>query len=368
MYIKILGFLLLCQSFSACQQGSELATAKEANLPYKAIAVNQQSLGEVLLPATNIVFQSADGGQTWQDISAGLPQKFSVGRVFADGEEVYLASEHALYRSNAASETPVWENENLFGCANEDFFDIPISNIFHGQSGSYISSYYKGLFQKVPGTGVLIPLHANLKDKTIRTVLETADGALFVGCESGLYKTTDGGKNWKKVFADMGINSLVAADGVLLSGTYEGLLRSTDGGENWDYVLTKEGGIYRTKPIDGGFVTMADGGSTWNEVREHGMTNKIFSSTDQGKTWQRIDAGLLVNPFISNLEIDLPKAQTIFDIEQVGKYLFSSTEAGIFRSSDQGKTWELVFRNTSKRILNFAVSGKMIYAVPVAGC
>jgi len=212
-----------------------------------------------------------------------------------------LTSEGALYRSRAVAATPVWENEHLFGGANVDFFDTPITNIFHGRIGCYISSYDKGFFQRVPGTGVLIPLHTNLKDKTVRTILETSDGALFVGCESGMFKTTDGG------------------------------------------------GI-------------------WNEVREHGMTNKIFSSADNDKTWKRVDAGLLVNPFVSNIEVDLPKAQTIFDLAQAGKYFFCSTEAGIFRSSDRGQNWELIFRNTSKRMLNFAVSGQIIYAIPVAGC
>ena len=72
--------------------------------------------------------------------------------------------------------------------------------------------------------------------------------------------------------------------------------------------------------IEGGFITIADGGR-WQD----GKPNKLFISTDEGKTWQRIDTGL-------------PLVRDIQDIVQAGNYLFCSTDAGIFRTADSGKT------------------------------
>ncbi|HMF70939.1 MAG TPA: hypothetical protein VK616_05670 [Flavitalea sp.] len=38
------------------------------------ITDSQQKLNKIESGAVNIVFKSADGGQTWQDISEGLPE------------------------------------------------------------------------------------------------------------------------------------------------------------------------------------------------------------------------------------------------------------------------------------------------------
>ncbi|MCK6694850.1 MAG: YCF48-related protein [Thermoanaerobaculia bacterium] len=268
---------------------------------------------ENALPAANIVFQSADGGQTWQDISAGLPGNLAVGRAYADGNEIYLAAESGLYHKSAALVAPNWEKE---------FFpNEKVTNIFPGQKGLYASIYNSGFYKGLPGTGIWNAMDNTLSDKTVRTVLETPDGSVFVGCESGLYKSADSGKSWKQVYAEEGANSLAVSGDALICATYSGLLRSTDGGR-------------------------------W----QGGKPNKLFTSTDGGKTWQRIDKGL-------------PLVRHIHDVVQAGKFLFCSTDAGIFRSSDVGKTWELVRLPADEReMIHLAVSGQTVFAVLVFGC
>lgn len=343
MRIHILALLLFFQSLVACQQhqrDSQLTAA--AGLELHHLTAFQPIL-ENALPAANIVFQSGDGGQTWQDVSAGLPANLPVGRVYADGNQVHLATENGLYHKSAALVAPKWEKE---------FFpDEKITNIFPGQNGLYVSIYNSGFFKGIPGTGIWNAMDNALNDKTVRAVLESPDGTVFVGCESGLYKSSDGGKTWKQVFAEEAVNSLAASGDVLICATYSGLLRSTDGGEQWSRVLTGEGGAYGTESTGSGFVAITDGGR-W----QGGKPKKLFASTDNGKTWQRIDTGLL-------------QVRDIHDVVQAGKYLFCSTDAGISRSADGGKTWELVrMRADEQEMLYLAVSGQMIFAVKVFGC
>ena len=344
MRIHMLVLFLFIQSLVACQQNpAESQTTAAASLAFDPVS-GFLEMPEATSPvAANIVFQSADGGQTWQDLSAGLPAKLAVGRVYADENEVYLATEKGLYHRSTALVAPVW--------ANDIFLGEEISNIFPGQNGLYASIYRSGFFKGIPGTGFWNSMHDALKDKTVRSVLETPDGTVFVGCESGLYKSIDGGKSWKQVFEKEGINSLAVSGDALICGVYGGLLRSTDGGEHWNRVLTGHGGAFGINRTQDRLVAITDGGP-WRE----GKPNQLFTSTDGGKTWQRIDAGL-------------PLVRNIHSIEQAGKYLFCSTDAGISRSADGGKTWELIRpRASDKEILNLAVSGQRIFAVAVFGC
>ncbi len=356
MHLHILVSLLFLSSCLSCQQNQETGQASANDVVLQSSFGGIPELEKNQPTASNIIYKSEDGGQTWQDVSAGLPVNLSVGRVFSDGNAITLTTAHALYSSNTTLAAPNWEKEI--------FAEIEISDIFGSKSGPYISSYNNGFYKTIPGTNVLMPLHNALKDKTIRTILEARDGALFVGCESGLFKSMDDGKNWKQVLANMGINSLAESEGVLISGTHDGLLRSTDGGEHWDKVLTEDFGAWKTQNIEGGLIVITDGGS-W---KDGARSNRLRISTDQGKTWQRIDGNLSLPPFMHNMADDMPANLRINDIVQVGKHLFCCTNAGIFRSADLGKNWELVRLSSEKEVFELAGSGQVIFAIQVAGC
>ena len=359
--MRILAFLLFFQAFFACQQGPEIDRSLEANLSFKSTPAGRQRHEKTQPLAADIIFKSVDGGQTWQDVSEGLPVDLKVSCVFANGDEVFLGSESGLYRSGIAPVDPLWEKEI--------FLWKSITDIFPGRAGPYACSYGDGFFQELAGTRIWMPMHNALKDTRVSAVLETPDGTIFVGCHSGIFKSTDGRKTWKQVFADGMVTSLVAAGEVLVGGGSQGLLRSTDGGEHWDWVLTEDGSIRKAGCIGDRFVSISNGGGPFKEVvaDPEGKSSKLRASTDGGKTWQRMDQDLSLDRFKDDMSERLSMTRFIYDIEQAGKYLFCSVDAGIFRSSDQGNTWELVRPATGMKFFNLAVSGQVVYAVTGAG-
>jgi len=177
-----------------------------------------------------------------------------------------------------------------------------------------------------------------------------------VGYGDGIYRSDDGGKNWQnlglkksehigRVVVDPRESKVVyvAAEGPLWGpGGDRGLYKSTDGGKNWKAVLTISEntgvGDVALDPSNPDVVYAAA-----YQRRRHvftlidgGPESAIYKSSDAGATWNKLKSGL-------------PKE----DMGRIGlavspadpSVVYATIEAadgkgGIFRSSDKGATWE----------------------------
>ncbi len=292
----------------------------------------------------NIVFKSTDGGQTWQDISEGLPEpvkdEYGVYRdvFFANDNGLYLTAGNGIYHNKPNSKAPFWKKE---------IFPDEHSSITPGKTGVFAYNYWDGqLLQKITGTSVWSPMYTNFQQKRVRTVFETAGGTVFIGSDKGLFKSTNSGKTWKHVHAGGWVMKLVESNGVLVATSMRGIIRSADDGENWALVVSEGGVGIAVERIQGGFAAI-----TFNTQSN---TRRVRTSYDGGKTWQPIDAGL-------------PAQLSIASIIYVGEYFFCGHPTGIFRSSDKGKTWKLLLPSIENKIFNLCVSGNVIYAIPRDG-
>ena len=324
----------------------------------KSITANPTTTDDVKPGATNIIFQSTDGGQTWQDISNGLPENEQPQDFFAGSSDLYLRVKNVMYRSKSNLKTPVWEIENLL--------DPRSASITFNRSGVMAYNYEGQIYQKAPSAGTWLPIYTDFKKHSMRTIFETSDGAVFLGYDHGLYKSTDKGKTWKQVQNEGWVMNMVESEGVLIATGQNGIMRSTDNGEHWQWVISEGGVGIAIERIDGGFAAISCNTTT--------MSRRIHISLDSGKTWKAIDEGLRPSLFISS-------------IKQIGKYLLCGHPDGVFRSSDMGKTWNSVhpsventesnYRatlssdpfNDHRKVFTIYVSGNIVYAVAGdAGC
>lgn len=304
---------------------------------------NDPKLKESIPSSTNIVYTSEDGGQTWKDISAGLPPDLQPNCIFDDGTEVYLGYEGGLYSSISGIKSMKWE-KNIY-------LPSTILSFYWGKAGPYARTNGKGIYQKMPVTGLWRPVYTSIKNEFVRTILENTDGTILAGAEKGIFKSFDGGQSWKKVLAEEMITSLVAKDGVVVGGSSKGILRSDDNGDHWDYVHAKEGFAEVTGTVDGQFVaiTYEEDESKQFMLKPGGLVNRVRISQDRGKTWQNTDK--MISPY-----------EYISDIHQSGQYYISSNDKGIFRSSDKGKSWKQVLPSKNKMMISQSSSGKVMYA------
>jgi photosystem II stability/assembly factor-like uncharacterized protein len=194
----------------------------------------------------------------------------------------------------------------------------------------------------------------------------------------GVYKTVDGGKTWKH----MGLKETrhigrivihptnpdivyVAALGFHFSFNEErGLYKTTDGGKTWKkslYISDKVGVVEVAMHPQNPDVLYAASYDKWRNAwhfEEAGPESGIYKTTDGGKTWTKLSAGLptgklgrigvdiyLRNPEIVYATIDNwnMRPPTKEEVEQARRRGVERPETRIggevYRSDDAGKTW-----------------------------
>lgn len=345
MKFYILAFLLLFTVFSS------------SLLPDSDPGSKKEKAG-----TAKIVFKSTDGGQTWQDISKGLPENlqqdsFRGYSFFANDEGLFLKVRNGLYHNAPNATAPFW---------NKEIFPGEHSSIAPGKTGI---SYWSINMKTTNGTSVWSPIFDNTQER-LRSVFETAGGAIFIAIDRGIFRSTDDGKTWKHVYTGGLVGNLAEANGVLLATSMRKIIRSTDNGDNWAPVISEDSEAWDVKPIKGGFAAI-----TSNSESNTPTTSRLSTSYDGGKTWQSFHSRLkdktVIDPiwrtWNDRINDRLRKQAFMTSITQVGENLFCTHPHGIFKSSDKGKTWKLLLPSVQNKVFNLFNSGNVIYAVAGRG-
>jgi photosystem II stability/assembly factor-like uncharacterized protein len=159
-----------------------------------------------------------------------------------------------------------------------------------------------------------------------------------------LYRSFDRGDTWTAISGDLTSNreqgdvpfgtiTSIAespkAFGVIYAGTDEGKVWGTrDGGATWAD-LSK--GLAKDKWVTRVVASVFDEGTVYvsqNGYRDDEFAPYVFRSTDFGRTWQSLAAGLPAEP-VNTVRED-PKAPHL---------LYVGTDAGVFVSLDRGANW-----------------------------
>jgi photosystem II stability/assembly factor-like uncharacterized protein len=245
------------------------------------------------------VWKTTDAGNTWKNISDGFFGG-SIGAVAVsewDNNVIYAGGGEVTVRGNVSSGNGMWKSVD----AGKTWKFTGLKNSRH-----------------IPR----IRIHPKNPDMVYAAVL----GDLYKSSEErGVYKSTDGGKNWRKVLfanADAG-----AVDLIMDPNNPRILYASTWNVRRTPYSLSSGG----------------DGSAIWK-------------STDAGETWKNIskNKGLPKGIWgISGITVSPLNSDVVWAI-------IENKDGGVYRSDDAGKTWKLV--NKERKLRQRAWYYSRIYA------
>ncbi len=230
------------------------------------------------------VWKTLDGGRTWSNISDGYFGG-SIGAIEvaqSDHNVMYVGGGEKTLRGNVSSGYGVWKTED----AGKTWVSAGLKNSRHVPRLRVHPTDYNTVYAAVLGN-----IYKPTKDR-------------------GIYKSTDGGKNWKQVLF---VNDQAGAvdltfdpnnPRILYASTWRAqrtshslssggdgsaLWKSTDSGETWMEISKNEGFPKDTLGIIGVSVSPVNSERVWAIV-ENKEKGGLYRSDDGGKKWTKVNS------------------------------------------------------------------------------
>ena len=188
--------------------------------------------------------------------------------------------------------------------------------------------------------------------------LETDGRRLYAGTRDGLYVSRDNGNTWHSTGLNHGCWAIAITQNSAYAGTtIDGVLRSDDRGETW---MSINNGlpVAEKHGYPGVAQILVTSSGTVIAVMHYQGT---YTSTDRGETWRDVSAEWKVRLDARELPGWII-GKHIWSMTEFDGYLWASSGRNVYRSTDNGQTWEYTRENGYGEIADWAVLNDRLYA------
>lgn len=319
---NIYNFTSVGSNYFACgDSGVYISTNSGANwqkvntgLPVLESAYSITSNGNALFVGYqgSGVFRSTNNGASWTPANNGL-SALRISGLISLGTDVFCQNGNGMYRSTDSGLT--WLDANT-GMASKDISYIASigNNIFAGSesSGNVFRSSNEGVtWQNISaglGTATIYGLVA--RGTNLFTSVSQNPG----DTTQGIFKSTNNGANWIKVYSTYA-STMGASTDKIYAGLYNGMVASTDDGASWVPVSVPNPNFGIRKLAVSGNLIIASNSSNYHV------------STNAGANWTTA-------PF--------PNTAFFYDFSITGSNIYAVAQGagnGIYKSSNNGLNW-----------------------------
>lgn len=262
------------------------------------------------------VFRSADGGQSWTEADAGF--HYAKAIVTNPQDELFVGTDNGVFRSTDNGES--WTQSGLQR--------LWILSLAEHNGNIFVGTLGQGLFKTSDNGASWQETHMGIMNTRIASLTVSANGDVFASPRGGrIYRSSDHGGSWSTVYDSGFATHLIStSDGEILAAVGRYLLRSGDSGRTWEelsYPFGREGVSAMTCTRQG-------------RIYLGGTVGRLFRSSDGGLEWS-----YLVSHYDYDQEVN-SYSHEIVDVDETGKgdIFFVTRHAGVYRSTDDGESWQ----------------------------
>lgn len=318
------------------------------NIGNQSIGAIVASGGVIFASGDNNLYRSTDGGVTWDFTNGG--QYYSIFSMHVQGATIYAGGFGGLLRSTNGGDSfegPIWI-DILPGLQRITSFTTLGTDLYASTAGGPGC----GVIRSSDGGTTWAFANGEIANASI-AALTVADGGILAGSIArGLLRSSDSGMHWASFGQGFpggtNIRALLSSPGGLLAGTGgDGIYRTTDAGSSWTSAGEDPTGLLRNEIVAG---MVVDG----PVLLATGAADGVFRSTDGAATWMQSNAGLPTDPGFF-----------VQAIGRAGSNVLLGTSEGIFESSDHGSSWTQT--NVPYGTSGFAAEPGFAYAIVSSG-
>jgi photosystem II stability/assembly factor-like uncharacterized protein len=297
-------------------------------LRIESLAISPQDPSILAAGTSRGVFFSNDGGGNWQRISGvNDPEMQDITALTfdpADSKTIYAGTPHLPWKTVDGGAT--WRSIANGLIDDSDIFSIRVDA---GRPELIFASACSGIYRSENAGGSWVKLQG-IPGTHRRTHIISEDprasDVIFAGTTLGLFKSPDSGRTWRHLTFEQ-VNWMVFDPAeprtLYLATENAGILKSNDSGESF-------------QPVNYGFanhsLTQITGMGTrlYASSNYEGRYGGVFSSIDGGLNWTlRANEDALLGRNLNSL-VEAPSHSDL---------LFAASEDGVIKSVDAGKTW-----------------------------